>query len=175
MNNTETATAVPSSQQDLSPSPTTGENASPSPIPADAEALALLRQMESNIARQLRYTKIFTLLCAIMLALVVVICVVLLPRLNTILQDVNTLMTQATSIAGDLEILTKEILDADIGGILSDASKLVKNTDAGVQQSLQELQQALEKLNSLDFEGLNQSIADLQAIVEPLSKLFGGR
>ena len=84
-------------------------------------------------------------------------------------------MTQATSIAGDLETLTKEILDADIGGILSDASKLVKNTDAGVQQSLQELQQALEKLNSLDFEGLNQSIADLQAIVEPLSKLFGGR
>lgn len=51
----------------------------------------------------------------------------------------------------------------------------MKNTDAGVQQSLQELQQALEKLNSLDFEGLNQSIADLQAIVEPLSKLFGGR
>ena len=93
MNNTETATAVPSSQQDLSPSPTTGENASPSPIPADAEALALLRQMESNIARQLRYTKIFTLLCAIMLALVVVFCLVVLPRLNTILQDVNTLIT----------------------------------------------------------------------------------
>ena len=110
-----------------------------------------------------------------MLALVVVICAFLLPRLNIILQDVNTLMLQASSIAGDLETLTKEILDADIGGILSNASQLVKNTDAGVQQSLVELQQALEKLNSLDFDGLNQSIADLQAIVEPLSKLFGGR
>ena len=168
MNDIETNT--PQNPPLSSPAPKT-----PAPDAAGDETLILLRQMEANIARQLRYTRLFTIFCGAMLALVVVICAFLLPRLNIILQDVNTLMLQASSIAGDLETLTKEILDADIGGILSNASQLVKNTDAGVQQSLVELQQALEKLNSLDFDGLNQSIADLQAIVEPLSKLFGGR
>ena len=34
---------------------------------------------------------------------------------------------------------------------------------------------ALENLNKLDIETLNQSIADLGAIVEPMARLFGAR
>lgn len=33
--------------------------------------------------------------------------------------------------------------------------------------------QSMKKLQSVDFEGLNKAISDLETVVEPMAKLFG--
>ena len=35
------------------------------------------------------------------------------------------------------------------------------------------MQTALDNISNLDVDGLNQSIADLSAIVDPMARLFG--
>ena len=41
-----------------------------------------------------------------------------------------------------------------------------------VQTSQASLEQTMEKINSVDFETLNNAIQDLSKVVQPLAKLF---
>ena len=48
---------------------------------------------------------------------------------------------------------------------------MVSNVDNLVTTGHQSLEGMMEKLNSVDFEKLNQAIEDLAAVIEPLAKM----
>jgi len=86
----------------------------------------------------------------------------LLSAQNT-LTNVNSAITQAQGIMTDLST-TVGSLETTIG----DVSKLVGD-------SSKNLTEAFNKINSVDFEGLNKAIEDLGAVVEPLNEMVNGK
>lgn len=68
----------------------------------------------------------------------------------------------------DIEIVSAQLADADLPA-------MIDHVNALVDSSQQSVQAASGKIESIDIEALNQSIHDLNAIIEPLARLFGAR
>ncbi len=139
----------------------------------------LMLRIEQSNRKQIQFAKwqcVFSAVAAVCCAAVLVIAVCLLPRLNTMVTQAETVIAdvqQVTSqlaqadwegLTSDLEQVTQQMASADLGGIAQDVSSLVKTSQAG-------LEEALGKLNAVDLEALNKAIQDLSAVIEPLARL----
>lgn len=131
------------------------------------EMLELLRKIEQANRRQVR---IGWVLCA--LALVCVgACVALyltarqaLPQLNQMAQQAIQVLTHMETVLTDLEQVTQQLAQLDLGPMVTDVDELV-------QTAQESLALTMEKLSTINFAKLNQAIEDLAAVVEPLAKI----
>lgn len=78
---------------------------------------------------------------------------VLVPKISNTLQNANTAIEQISQTAREADELFASV------------SSLVEESSEGVSL-------AIDAMNSIDFEGLNQSIEDLGNVVAPLSSFF---
>lgn len=78
---------------------------------------------------------------------------VLVPKISDTLQNANTAIEQISQTAREADELFASV------------SSLVEESSEGVTL-------AIDAMNSIDFEGLNQSIEDLGNVVAPLSSFF---
>lgn len=78
---------------------------------------------------------------------------VLVPKISNTLQNANTAIEQISQTAREADELFASV------------SSLVEESSEGVTL-------AIDAMNSIDFEGLNQSIEDLGNVVAPLSSFF---
>ena len=90
--------------------------------------------------------------------LLVVLAFILVPR-------ALELSARLEAVAGNLENITAELDEANLKG-------MVENVDALATSSQQGLQDALAKLNAIDFDTLNRANKNLADAVEPLAKFF---
>ena len=125
------------------------------------EMLELLRKIEKS-GRQKNVTNI--LLCLFMLA-AAVSCVTLCVMVCRLLPQVNDLLGQMETVMTDLEQTVRRLSALDLESMVANANSL-----AVVAQ--ESLQQTMEKLNTVDFETLNKAIEDLSKVIEPLAKFF---
>ena len=131
------------------------------------EMLELLRRIEKANRRQVR---IGWVLCA--LALVCVgACVALfltarqaLPQLNQMAQQAMQVLGRLETVLIDLEQVTKQLSELDLGAMVTDVDELVQTAQSSLNMTM-------EKLGTINFATLNQAIEDLAAVVEPLAKL----
>ncbi len=126
------------------------------------EMLELLQKIEKSNRQQVRNSAIA---CILALA-AAILCGLTFLTIFNIAPQVNGLVEQAQTVLANLEQTTAELAQADLEGVVSGMETLVSTG----QQSLE---QTMEKLNTVDFEALNDAIADLSAVVEPMAKLFG--
>lgn len=126
------------------------------------EMLELLRKIEKS-GRQKNVTNL--LLCLFMLA-AAVSCVTLCVMVCRLLPQVNDLLGQMETVMTDLEQTVRRMSALDLESMVANANSL-----AVVAQ--ESLQQTMEKLNTVDFETLNKAIEDLSKVIEPLAKFFG--
>lgn len=126
------------------------------------EMLELLRKIEKS-GRQKNVTNL--LLCLFMLA-AAVSCVTLCVMVCRLLPQVNDLLGQMETVMTDLEQTVRRLSALDLESMVANANSL-----AVVAQ--ESLQQTMEKLNTVDFETLNKAIEDLSKVIEPLAKFFG--
>ena len=102
--------------------------------------------------KQLTATRLCLITGVLLLAAIIISVAVVLPKFDTLLVRLNDVATQLSEV--DWAALEKNINDAAIAG----------------QQSLAKAAQAID---SMDIEGLNQAIEDLQKIIAPLARMFG--
>ncbi len=57
---------------------------------------------------------------------------------------------------------------------LRSVETMVENTNALIEENAEELTDTVAQFSRIDFEGLNDSIQDLQDIINPIARLFGG-
>ena len=126
------------------------------------EMLELLRKIEKS-GRQKNVTNL--LLCLFMLA-AAISCVTLCVMVCRLLPQVNDLLGQMETVMTDLEQTVRRLSALDLESMVANANSL-----AVVAQ--ESLQQTMEKLNTVDFETLNKAIEDLSKVIEPLAKFFG--
>ena len=109
--------------------------------------------------RQYHQTMISTIAVLIVCASIIFAGFILLPKVTTLLDSAITSLENVNQIS-------QEISKIDFEGLMDDVGGLVTTTE-------KDLAITMEKLNSIDFEGLNKGIEDLSAVVEPLAKFFG--
>lgn len=136
-------------------------------------------RMEESNRQQARYAKwqcIFTAIaavCCVSLFLLVYIKMPALQELSIKMENVLTdleVITQQLSgsmetVLENLETVTAQLAEVDLGAMVESVDDLVTTSQAGVEQ-------AMDRLNTIDFKKLNQAIGDLADVVEPLAKFF---
>lgn len=150
------------------------------PLPNDGEAIELLKKIadaseaQSSAARWRRLSAQAVLVCAAIIALAaIVLCAVLIPRVTKTLRGIDAATEELNSVAATLNQVDFVGMSESISE-LTEQSKDTLNTALGdVEASLDSMQTALDNISKLDVDGLNQSIADLSAIVDPMARLFG--
>ena len=136
------------------------------------EMLELLRRIDRNSRMQTYAGYVRTglmLVCAVCMAVLVVMVYRMLPQINEILDQARLAMGQIQTVLANLEQTTDQLAQVDL-------ESMVSNVDALVVSGQQSLEASMAKLNSVDFDALNQAIKDLSTVIEPLAKmtrLFG--
>ena len=128
----------------------------------------LLERMEKANRKQVAYARlqfIFTLIAA-------ACCVVLLFSGMKILPQLQEAALQAETVLSNLESVTTELAQADLSGMVENVDVLVTNVDGLVGTSQTAVEQTMTKINSVDFEALNDAIKDLSAVIEPIANFF---
>ena len=127
----------------------------------DSESIEeLLKEIRRDSRKNTFWQRICALCVAGMLAVLVFVVAVLLPKVNTTLAQVDELTLQATDAVGEVDTMVRSITSTS-----EQLSKLVED-------NTQPLTDAVEKLGSIDFDGLNVAIQDLQDAVGPIAQMF---
>lgn len=126
----------------------------------------LLTRIEESERRQEKYAKSQFFMTIIMAVCCVgVLCAVILAYQSVVPTAQKSLQTIG-AVAEDLGQISNQLTEADLAALVEHVDKLAINSEEGIQK-------ALEQINSIDIETLNQAIEDLSSVVSPLAKLMG--
>ncbi len=129
----------------------------------------LLERMEQNSRKQLIYSRIqcvFSIVAGIC-------CVILLINILEFMPQLQLLTEQASQVLTNLEEITAQLQKLDVAAMIDNINALTETSREG-------LEEALGKLNEINFDVLNQAIEDLADVVEPMAEFInritlGGR
>lgn len=144
------------------------------------ETIELLRRLSEDSAARTKYEKAQTLSARIRTAGVVVLALavavmtlIIVPRVNSAMDEVDTCLVQLNSITSTLD-------EIDFVGLAQSVETLAVNGNESLATAMDDLEGALQgvdaaisTISALDIESLNKSIDDFGAVVEPLAKFFG--
>lgn len=146
------------------------------PLPNDGEAIELLKKIaaaseaQSSAARWRKLSAQAVLICAAIVALAVA---VLIPRAVKTLGGIDAATEELNSVAATLNQVDFVGMSESISELTEQGKDTLSTALGDVETSLDSMQTALDNISKLDVDGLNQSIADLSAIVDPMARLFG--
>ncbi len=133
----------------------------------NTELLELLRKIsreneeqKAYVRRQVFYSRLSVILLAVFVGMLTAALAFTLPRLYGTLDTAVLTMNHADAAIADVS-RELETLDEVFGNV----NGLIDNTEAS-------LTLAMDKINKMDVESLNQAIKELQDVVEPLARLF---
>ena len=133
------------------------------------EMQELMTKIEKSNRQQVRYARLqcfFAILAAVCCCAMLLAVLSVIPQVQQIALQLQNLGSQAETVLNNLEAVTTDLAQADLGTMVSNVDTLVSDSQEGIAQ-------ALKKINELDIASLNQAIADLSAVVKPLADFFG--
>lgn len=128
----------------------------------------LLKELVANSKKQLFYSRIAAF-AALAAAAVLIICLIrIVPPVLKTVNQVNDIMVQVSE--------TIELADTAIENVTQMSLAITdmgNNMDTFITENAESVEQIMQKLDQIDFEGLNSAIKDLGDVVEPLANFFG--
>ena len=134
----------------------------------DMKLVELLERMEQTNKKQVFYARLqflFTVVAALC-------CVVLLLSGMSVLPKLQETAVQAEAVLTNLETVTTELANVDLNSMVQNVDALVTDVDGLVGTSQLGVEQAMEKLNAIDFDALNEAIKDLSDVIDPIARFF---
>ena len=121
--------------------------------------------------------------CAIgVVAVAAVSALILVPRVSALVSDANAItaqakemMPQAAQAVSDAQQVAQQLKDANPQQLLENLNGLSQQGQQALTESMEELKKAVDVLESIDIEALNEAVDNLGQAVSPLARLFGGR
>ena len=120
----------------------------------------ILKNIEKHTRQQALFTKLLCGICAVILICMLVLTISVIGAANQIAQ----LYEQTKFVLDNLDTLTWELANAGIGSMVENVGTLASDSQAIVAA-------AMNKLDAIDLDTLNQAINDLADIVEPLASI----
>ena len=137
----------------------------------EKDAKEILKELLEFEKREARYQKFTSILIFCLVVIMGIVSFMIVPV------AVETLKTANTTIVMAQDALSKISAEMDnINNMVSSITATSNNVNSMVEANSQDLTNAVKDLSSINFEGLNQAINDLQAAVGPFAKmtrLFG--
>lgn len=75
--------------------------------------------------------------------------------------------------SASIDSVAKQVIDADLPELSRNIDALVSSSRTAVNNANDAASAALEKIEALEIEKLNDAISDLSSIVKPLARLLG--
>ena len=121
--------------------------------------------------------------CAIgVVAVAAVSALILVPRISALVSDANAItaqakemLPQAAQAGSDAQQVAQQLKDANPQQLLENLNGLSQQGQQALTESMEELKKAVDVLESIDIEALNEAVDNLGRAVSPLARLFGGR
>ena len=134
----------------------------------DMKLVELLERMEQTNKKQVFYARLQFLLTVV----AALCCVVLLLSGMSVLPKLQETAVQAEAVLTNLETVTTELANVDLNSMVQNMDTLVTDVDGLVGTSQVGVEQAMEKLNAIDFDALNEAIKDLSDVIDPIARFF---
>ncbi len=138
----------------------------------EKEILLRLEQQakrQTNLARVQCVCSVLSLVC---MAAVLVVVLSVVPQINSILSGAEAALAALTEVTEQLKGLDISSLNQGMNSLLGDVNGLIQNADTILGSSGTSLQEIMDRVNAIDFEGLNKAITDLSDVIEPLANFF---
>ncbi|MDD3920837.1 MAG: hypothetical protein PHO41_06690 [Eubacteriales bacterium] len=107
-------------------------------------------------------SRIRTLACVVIAAVFVLAALVVWPKVDNILGNLQVTMS-------NLNTLSTQLNEADVPGLMEEVQALVTQGQVGISQALLAVDSSMEELASLDIESLNAAIKDFAAVSKGLA------
>lgn len=92
----------------------------------------------------------FFMFCILMTS--VIAALIIIPRLLSVFDMVQTSLTQMQGVITDLSATAAQLAESDLSGLIKSSQ---------------------ETLDKLDFDGLNATLNDLKTVIEPMARFMG--
>ncbi len=145
------------------------------PVENNSSNDALLIEMRELAKKQLLWQKISAICSAGILAVAVIAACILIPMASITLNHINATATKAQATLDSVNataVKAQASLD-DVDIMVAEMTDASKNLNELIDNNENSLQDAIERMANVDYDGLNQAIKDLQGAVGPLANFFG--
>lgn len=141
-----------------------GTEAGPVSIETTLRRLEEQSVLQTELARRrLFWVRLGSVFLGVTMGLAMLAALILIPRAQATLDAVDVVMENLTQ-------LSQQLQGADIPAILENLDRTLSQG----RSSLTDISEAVRSISSIDFEGLNRAIQDLQRMVKnPIGSLFG--
>lgn len=133
----------------------------------EEKLITLLESIEKTSKKQLSYARyhcFFSVVTALCCLALLVTGITFLPKIAAMVSDVETIIL-------NLETVTTELTRIGFSDLVNNINSLVGDVDGLVAASQTGVEQAMSKINGIDFDTLNKAIQDLSDVIEPLVKV----
>ncbi len=138
----------------------------------DKDTKEILKELLEFEKREAKYQKVTSILIFCLVLIMGIVSFMIVPVAVQTLTTANATIVQAQEA---LAKITDEM--ESINGMVSSITETSNSVNKMVNDNAADLTTSVQNLNSIDFEGLNKAIRDLQDAVAPMAKvgrLFGG-
>ena len=107
----------------------------------------------------------FLMTMVMALCCVGVVCAVVLAYQNLV-PTAQEALAAINGVTKDLTQISAQLTEADLAALVEHVDNMAVTSEEGIKQ-------ALEQINSINIDELNQAIAALYEVISPLAKLMG--
>ncbi|MBQ4473053.1 MAG: hypothetical protein IJR36_04345 [Lachnospiraceae bacterium] len=134
----------------------------------EAQMLEELIRLEHNTALWQKVTGIALIGLFVIFGVALLI---LVPKVNGAVRQMTTTMENVDRLAAEAETALGQVngLAEQVGGSIDNIDAMVQNVDEFVVANTENVNQAVNNFNDIDFDSLNAAIQDLRDVVEPLA------
>ncbi|MDD3414059.1 MAG: hypothetical protein PHY47_08665 [Lachnospiraceae bacterium] len=129
---------------------------------------SILKDIRNENEKEQKYTRKLLRIMQIMMLAMLLVIMLMGFVITSYIPRVNSLLTESEAVMTNLNTVTTELTTIDFPDTINNVNSLVVSSQSDITD-------AMEKINKIDFEGLNNAIKDLESVISPLSKLFGRR
>lgn len=130
------------------------------------DILTVEEQQARLLKKMRRMDMIRTLACVLVAVVAVGIAVTLVPRVNAMLDQANTALTELTAV-------TEELNKIDFEGMSEGINTLTAVGAESILAAAGEMTETMHNMQQIDFAALAESIENFNSISSKMAKLFG--
>ncbi len=155
------------------------------PIPQNrdnTELVEAIRELRGYEKKNLRINRIRLIISAVGLVICIALAVFVYRNVGSIVKKADTALDALTDAGNNINTLSEEIekmdlekLGKSLGNIVDISEETIGEIHqavGGLDQLVKDADDAMQHINSVDFENLNNGIQSLNDVLEPVASFF---
>ena len=134
----------------------------------------MMEEEQLRVSKKLLFwLRLLTVLVLIGLTGAIVLLAWFGPTVLAFVTSATQLMSQVEVTTANLDELIKTLNRVDFVQLAENINTTMAQSGTALEEALKAVGEALKTLSSINIQELNEGIANLNSVVEPLAKLFG--